>query len=78
MSIKDYKASTEMLIKRAEMSKEIAESESRKLKEELASKDEDIKKRREDGRHLKKDIEDFRDREQKLVKRLEVLTVSNV
>jgi hypothetical protein len=75
MSITDYKAKTDLLIKRVEASRELAELGNRKLIEEAAAKDSEVKKMREDARQIKKDLDDCRERERKVAKRVDVLMV---
>jgi hypothetical protein len=76
MSIKDYKLSHDAALKRMEMAREMAEVETSKLKDQVQSKDADIKKSREEARKMKKELEDTKDRERKLIKRLDMLMVS--
>jgi hypothetical protein len=75
MSITDYKAKTDLLIKRVEASRELAELGNRKLIEEAAARDAEVKKIREDARQIKKELDDCRERERKSSKRVDVLMV---
>ena len=61
-----------MLVKRLEMSKEIAELEKEKARELLQDKDDEARKWREDARHMKKELEEARDVQRKLLRRVEV------
>lgn len=76
MTVKDYRANHENAIKRVEIAREMAEIESKQLKEELAHKDEDTRKVKEEARKLKRELEDAKDRERKVSRRLDVLMVS--
>jgi hypothetical protein len=76
MTVKDYRAQHENAIKRVEIAREMAEIESKQLKEELVHKDEDTRKVKEEARKLKKELEDAKDRERKVSRRLDVLMVS--
>lgn len=75
LSVKDYRASNEVAMKRAEMAREMAELETNKLKDDIADKDKDVKKLKEESRRLKRELEEVRERERKVVKRIEVLMV---
>jgi hypothetical protein len=75
MSIKDYRSRDEIAIKRADMAREMAEMESKKLKEEAGAREADVKKIKEESRKLKKELDEMRERERKGAKRLEVIMV---
>jgi seryl-tRNA synthetase len=75
MSIKDYQANHELAMKRVEIAREMAEIESKKLKEQMLSKEDDAKKLREETRKLKKELDEARERERKVVRRLDVVMV---
>lgn len=75
LTVRDYKASSELAVKRAEMAREMAELERDKLKREMSAREEDMRKSKEEGRKLRKDVEDGRERERKAAKRVDVLMV---
>jgi hypothetical protein len=75
MSIKDYRANQDAAMKRMEMAREMAENESKKLKEQVQSKEDDTKKLKEEARKLKKELDEARERERKVVKRMDVVMV---
>lgn len=76
LTVRDYKASSELAVKRAEMAREMAELERDKLKWEMGVREEEIRKTKEEGRKLRKDVEDGRERERKVARRVDVLKVS--
>ncbi|QDS77707.1 hypothetical protein FKW77_003945 [Venturia effusa] len=73
LTVRDYKASSELAVKRAEMAREMAELERDKLKREMGTQEEELRKTREEGRKLRKEVEDGRERERKTSKRVDVL-----
>jgi hypothetical protein len=75
LSVKDLRANHEVAIKRVEIAREMAEIESKNLKEQMATKDDDAKKLREEGRKLKKELDEARERERKVVRRMDVVMV---
>lgn len=75
LTVRDYKASSELAVKRAEMAREMAELERDKLKREMGIREEDMRKIREEARKLRKEVEDGRERERKVMKRVDVLMV---
>lgn len=75
LTVRDYKASSELAVKRAEMAREMAELERDKLKREMGTREEELRKTKEEGRKLRKEIEDGRERERKVSKRVDVLMV---
>lgn len=60
----------EVAIKRAEMAREMAELELGKVKKEREDRENEAKRYREECRRLKRDVEEQKERERKLVKRL--------
>jgi hypothetical protein len=76
LTVRDYKANSELAIKRAEMAREMAELERDKLKREMSAREEDMRKVKEEGRKVRKDVEEGRERERKVAKRVDVLMVS--
>ena len=75
LSVKDYKAQSEVAIRRADMAREMAEMERDKSRREAKALEEEVRKMREEMRKAKKDIEDGKERERKVSKRLEVVMV---
>ncbi|TLD27478.1 hypothetical protein E2P81_ATG10766 [Venturia nashicola] len=73
LTVRDYKASSELAVKRAEMAREMAELERDKLKREVGTREEELRKTKEEGRKLRKEVEDGRERERKVSKRVDVL-----
>jgi hypothetical protein len=78
LTVRDYKASSELAVKRAEMAREMAELERDKLKREMSAREEDMRKIKEEGRKLKKELEEGRERERKVTKRVDVLMVREI
>jgi hypothetical protein len=78
LSIRDYKAANEVAMKRAEMAREMAELERDKLKRELAAREDDFRKLKEDQRRLKKSLDESREDTRKATKRNDVLMVGIV
>lgn len=76
LSVRDWKAQGEVALKRAEMAREMAEMEGEKFKALFKAEEEDKRNIKEEGRKLKKDIEEGKERERKTARRLEVLMVS--
>lgn len=72
LSIKD----SEVAIKRADMAREMAEMERDKARGEGRKQHEELKKMREEIRMFKKEVEEGRERERKVAKRLEAVIVS--
>jgi uncharacterized protein (DUF3084 family) len=75
LSVKDYKAQSEVAIRRADMAREMAEMERDKSRREAKALDEEVRRMREEMRKAKKDIEEGKERERKVSKRLEVVMV---
>ncbi|RDI77285.1 hypothetical protein Vi05172_g12677 [Venturia inaequalis] len=73
LTVRDYKATSELAVKRAEMAREMAELERDKLKREMGTREEELRKTKEEGRKLRKEVEDGRERERKASKRVDVL-----
>ncbi|KAF2396367.1 hypothetical protein EJ06DRAFT_534096 [Trichodelitschia bisporula] len=73
LSIRDWKASGELAIKRAEMAREMAELEREKLKTEVDALTEELRKVREEARRVKKELDEAREERRKGAKRIEVL-----
>ncbi|KAF2143476.1 uncharacterized protein K452DRAFT_307595 [Aplosporella prunicola CBS 121167] len=63
----------EVAIKRAEMAREMAELDSKKLKEEKDEAESQARRYREEARKSRKDIEEGREREKKVAKRLDAV-----
>ncbi|KAF2423768.1 hypothetical protein EJ08DRAFT_664108 [Tothia fuscella] len=72
LSVRDHKAASELAVKRADMAREMAELERDKLKRELAGRDEEYRKLKEEGRRMRKELEETRERERLGMKRLDV------
>ena len=75
LSVKDYKAQSEVAIRRADMAREMAEMERDKSRREAKALEDEVRKMREEMRRAKKGIEEGRERERKVSKRLEVVIV---
>jgi hypothetical protein len=75
LSVKDYKAQSEVAIRRADMAREMAEMEQDKSRREAKALDEEVRRMREEMRKAKKEIEDGREGSRKLAKRLEAVIV---
>lgn len=75
LSVKDYKAQSEVAIRRADMAREMAEMERDKSRREAKALEEELRRMREETRKMKKDIEEGKERERKVSKRLEVVIV---
>ncbi|KAF2843511.1 hypothetical protein M501DRAFT_1006059 [Patellaria atrata CBS 101060] len=76
LEIRDHKEAMrrdEIAIRRSEMAREMAELELLKVKEEKAAIEKDSRRIREEARKMKKEIEEGKDRERKVAKRLEVV-----
>ncbi|KAF2673747.1 hypothetical protein BT63DRAFT_165607 [Microthyrium microscopicum] len=73
LSVKDWKAQSETAVKRAEIAREMAELETRKIKELCGEVEGERKKKSEEARKLKRELEESRERERKVARRLEVL-----
>lgn len=72
LQIKDYKQREEVVMKRLEMSKELAEMETNKLKEKFGDQEVEMKKYREEAKKLRKELEEMKERERKAAKKIEV------
>lgn len=75
LSVKDYKAQSEVAIRRADMARDMAEMERDKSRREAKALEEEVRRMREEMRKTKKDIEEGKERERKASKRLEVVMV---
>lgn len=69
----------ELATRRAEMARDLAEEETRRVREDARRNRDELEavlaKAREEGRKLKKEVEDGRERERRHVKRLDVIMV---
>lgn len=80
LDIRDHKDKTgkyEIEYRRAEMARETAELEAKKMRQQLGEAEVELKRVREEGRKLKKEVDEGRERERKATKKLEVVTVSS-
>lgn len=77
MSIKDFRARDEVALRRADMAREMAELEGRKLKEEMKEKEDHVRRLKEDMRKMKREVEEGKERERKVVKRLDAVAVGS-
>ncbi|KIV99747.1 uncharacterized protein PV09_08668 [Verruconis gallopava] len=73
LSVKDYKAQSEVAVRRADMAREMAEMERDKSRREAKALDDELKRVREEMRKMRKEIEEGKERERKVSKRLEVV-----
>jgi len=73
MSLKDYKQRDEVAIKRVEMAREMAELERDRLKGELKEWQDDVKKYRDEAKRTKRELDESKERERKVTKRLDVV-----
>src|SRR6201999_2073381 len=75
LSVKDYKVQSEVAVRRADMAREMAEMERDKSRREAKALDDEVRRMREEIRKMKKEMDESRDRERKVSKRLEVIMV---
>lgn len=81
LDVKDYREThkrDEAALKRAELAREMAERETMKVMEDKADIEKVAYKYREEARRLRKEVEEGRDRERKVAKRLDVVMVRNL
>lgn len=66
----------EAAVRRAEMAREMAELDARRLRDDKDGFEKEARRIREEARKMKKEAEESRERERKVAKRLEVVMVS--
>lgn len=73
LTVKDQRARDEVAVKRAEMAREMAENDASKAKGERDEMEGEMRRYRHEARSLRKEVEDGRERERKVSKRVEAL-----